>query len=110
MRLPSGMIAFHVPRAEKFGEGLADSLSIFHFAASLGHSHSLILYCDTEALQRTTFRLDDEHLQRYVEFAGSGFFRLSIGLEDPRDLCRDLERALTGVAPAATRAPRAAAR
>jgi hypothetical protein len=45
-------------------------------------------------LQRTTFQLDVEHLRRYRDFAGDGFFRLSIGLEDPLDLCRDLDQAL----------------
>lgn len=95
MDLPSGMISFRVTDADRFGRGLADNLRIFQFAASLGLSRSLILYCDTDDLQRTTFQLDDEHLSRYREFAGDGFFRLSIGLEDPADLCRDLGSALS---------------
>jgi methionine-gamma-lyase len=91
----SGMIAFHVEDARRFGAGLATNLRVFHFAASLGLSRSLILECDTADLQRTTFQLDDEHLARYREFAGDGFFRLSIGLEDPDDLIADLDRALS---------------
>jgi methionine-gamma-lyase len=94
MDLPAGMIAFRVPDAQAFGEGLEESLHVFQFAASLGLSRSLILYCDTSDLQRTTFQLDDEHLERYREFAGDGFFRLTIGLEDPEDLVADLDRAL----------------
>lgn len=95
MGLPSGMISFRVTDRTRFGEGLEESLEVFQFAASLGLSRSLILYCDTEDLQRTTFKLDDEHLRRYREFAGDGFFRLSIGLEDADDLCADLDRALS---------------
>lgn len=97
MELPSGMISFRVSAPEKFGRGLEENLTVFQFAASLGLSRSLILYCDTGDLQRTTFQLDDEHLRRYREFAGDGFFRLSIGLEDEADLCRDLEAALAVV-------------
>ena len=96
MLLPSGMIAFTVPDMHRFGRALESHLKVFLFAASLGLSRSLILHCDTADLQRTTFQLDAEHLRRYREFAGDGFFRLSIGLEDPRDLCRDLDQALRG--------------
>lgn len=95
MDLPSGMISFRVGDNDRFGNGLVDNLEVFQFAASLGLSRSLILYCDTDDLQRTTFKLDDDHLERYREFAGDGFFRLSIGLEDSEDLCNDLERALS---------------
>jgi cystathionine beta-lyase/cystathionine gamma-synthase len=89
------MIAFRPVDTEEFGRSLAGSLTVFHFAASLGLSRSLILYCDTADLQRTTFQLDADHLARYREWAGDGFFRLSIGLEDAEDLCEDLDRALT---------------
>ena len=90
----SGMISFTVRDMAAFGQALEPNLKVFSFAASLGLSRSLILHCDTADLQRTTFRLDDEHLRRYRAFAGDGFFRLSIGLEDPEDLCADLGRAL----------------
>jgi cystathionine beta-lyase/cystathionine gamma-synthase len=95
MALPSGMISFRVADAKRFGDGFADHLNLFSFAPSLGLSRSLILECNTESLQRTTFQLDDEHLERYRAFAGDGFFRLSIGLEDPADLCEELNRALS---------------
>jgi canavanine-gamma-lyase len=104
MELPSGMIAFRPKDVDGFGHSLRDNLHVFEFAASLGLSRSLILYCDTDDLQRTTFKLDDEHLARYREWAGDGFFRLSIGLEDPEDLYQDLDRALS-----ATRVARAQA-
>ena len=94
MVVPCGMIAFSVCDMNAFGSVLEANLRVFTFAASLGLSRSLILHCHTAELQRTTFKLDDEHLRRYREFAGDGFFRLSIGLEDPQDLCEDLDRAL----------------
>jgi cystathionine beta-lyase/cystathionine gamma-synthase len=86
-----------------FGYALESHLKVFLFAASLGLSRSLILHCDTADLQRTTFQLDAEHLRRYHEFAGDGFFRLSIGLEDPQDLCRDLDGALRASHPTGSR-------
>ena len=95
MRSPSGMVAFHVPDHRRFGQGLAGRLRVFSFAASLGLSRSLILEARTAELQASTFQLDDDHLRRYRQWAGDAFFRLSIGLEDPGDLCADLDRALS---------------
>jgi methionine-gamma-lyase len=95
MSSPSGMIAFDVVDHERFGRGLKDQLQVFYHAASLGLSRSLILDVNTADLQRTTFQLDKDHLRRYREWAGDGFFRLSIGLEDPDDLNADLDRALS---------------
>ncbi|HOW19843.1 MAG TPA: PLP-dependent transferase, partial [Phycisphaerae bacterium] len=43
---------------------------------------------------QNSFQLDAEHLRRYREYAGDGVFRLSVGLEDPEDLCADLDQAL----------------
>jgi cystathionine beta-lyase/cystathionine gamma-synthase len=97
MSSPSGMIAFDVVDHERFGRGLKDQLKIFHFAASLGLSRSLILDVNTADLQGTTFQLDEEHLRRYQQWAGDAFFRLSIGLEDPDDLKADLNRALSAL-------------
>jgi cystathionine beta-lyase/cystathionine gamma-synthase len=101
MALPSGMIAFTVADPVAVGQLLRERMRVFSYAASLGESRSLILYCDTADLQRTTFQLDDEHLRRYRELASEGIFRLSIGLEDPADLCADLERLLGAPAMAA---------
>ena len=103
MLLSSGMIAFTVRNMQDFGYALEAHLKVFLFAASLGLSRSLILHCDTADLQRTSFQLDAEHLRRYREFAGDGFFRLSIGLEDPQDLCRDLDGALRASHPTRSR-------
>jgi methionine-gamma-lyase len=42
----------------------------------------------------STYQLTGEQLAAYREFAGDGLFRLSVGLEDPQDLCTDLGRVL----------------
>lgn len=94
MKNGSGMIAFKVKDSEVFGQAFNDHLKIIKFATSLGQSQSLILYCDTSDLQRTTFQLDDTLLERYKSFAGDGFFRLSIGLESSEDLVNDLRHVL----------------
>jgi canavanine-gamma-lyase len=105
----SGMICFGVKDIAAFGRTINRKLSIFKFAASLGNSRSLILYCGTADLQRTTFQLETRLLQRYRKIAGDGFFRLSIGLEDADDLCADLAGALdtAAVVKRQAKAPRA---
>lgn len=97
MAAGGGLIAFQ-PRDRDAIGALVERLDLFHYAVSLGHQRSLILYLDTDGMQRACFHLDDEHLRRYREWAGDGLFRLSIGLEDPDDLCDDLDRALSGTA------------
>jgi methionine-gamma-lyase len=41
--------------------------------------------------------LKAEQQQAFRDFAGEGIFRVSVGLEDPEDLCGDLEGALAGL-------------
>ncbi len=73
---------------------LAERMKVVKYAVSLGKPHSLVFYLPTEDLQRTSFQLPPELLARYRDWAGEGIFRLSIGLEAPRDIIRDLEQAL----------------
>jgi methionine-gamma-lyase len=42
----------------------------------------------------STFQLDGEQLAAYREYAGDGVMRLSVGLEDPQDICSDLAQVL----------------
>ena len=65
-----------------------------HYAVSLGHHRSLVFWLDTASLQETSFRLEGAQLESYRAFAGGGVFRMSVGLEDPADLCEDLARVL----------------
>ncbi len=94
MDTPSGMLAFRVTDGPRLAGIMSEHLGIFHYAVSLGHQRSLIVYVTTADVQAGSFRLDDEHLSRYRDYAGDGLFRVSIGLEDPADLCADLAACL----------------
>jgi methionine-gamma-lyase len=90
----SGMLTFQVDEGAQAARHLANRLRIFHYAVSLGHHRSLIFYLPTEELLETSFKLNHVQLQSYRDFAGDGVFRVSVGIEDPDDLCVDLEQAL----------------
>jgi len=91
----SGMLTFQV-----IGDGLnaarsfAKRARIFSYAVSLGKQRSLIYYIPTSDILRTSFHLKGGAEESYRSFAGDGVFRTSIGLEDPEDLCEDLDQAL----------------
>jgi cystathionine beta-lyase/cystathionine gamma-synthase len=91
----SGMLTFQVN-----GDGLnaarriAQRARIFSYAVSLGKQRSLIYYIPTEDILRTSFHLAGAAEESYRSFAGDGIFRTSIGLDDPGDLCEDLDQAL----------------
>ena len=93
MKNPSGMIAFQAPGGSVLRR-LAKQLKVFHYAVSLGHHRSLIFYLPTDALMTSSFHLTGKQLKSYQEFAGDGIYRVSIGIEHPEDLCRDLDQAL----------------
>jgi cystathionine beta-lyase/cystathionine gamma-synthase len=69
-------------------------LEIVHYAVSLGHHRSLIFWMETQGLMDTSFRLTGAQLDSYKSFGGDGVFRMSVGLEDPEDIIRDLAGAL----------------
>lgn len=93
MTTASGMLSFTVQHPLALGRVLDRTLKVITYAASLGETRTLMLYCDTADLQRTTFRLGNAALARYRAFAGDGMFRMSIGLEDPADICAELSAA-----------------
>jgi len=93
----SGMLTFQVADGPAAGRLLAERLEVIHYAVSLGHHRSLIFYLATEDMLRTSFALGPEAEASYRSFAGDGIFRFSAGLEDPRDLCEDLDRALAAI-------------
>jgi len=94
MNNSSGMIAFQVTDGPATARALAEHLNIIHYAVSLGHHRSLLFYIPTADMLDTSFKLDDAQGRAYREFAGDGVFRFSVGIEDPEDLCADLEQAL----------------
>ena len=89
-----GMISFQAKGGEALARRMAKELDIVHFAVSLGHHRSLIYWIETQAMMDSTFKLTGAQLASYREFAGTGLFRLSVGLEDPQDICRDLAKVL----------------
>ena len=96
MRNTSGTLSFQVHgEGAALAERMAKELEIIHYAVSLGHHRSLIYWIETEAMMESTFKLAGDQLAHYREYAGDGVFRVSVGLEDADDLCRDLDRVLS---------------
>jgi methionine-gamma-lyase len=83
-----GMVAFDVRGDRAVAARAMDRLKIIKRAGSLGDVHSLAL----QPAATSHRQLSPEELVK----AGisEGFVRLSVGLEDPGDLCADLDQAL----------------
>ena len=90
----SGMLSFQAEGGAGLAPKFMEKLEVIHYAVSLGHHRSLICWLGTDDLMKSTYHLAGEQLDAYREFAGEGVYRLSVGLEDPDDLCEDLARAL----------------
>ncbi len=90
----SGMLAFRVKNTHDTAEKMMKQLSIFHYAVSLGHHRSLIYLMDTNDLVQSSYQLTHDDLNNYTAIAGDGLFRVSVGLENPEDLIRDLDQVL----------------
>ena len=90
----SAMLTFQTKDGPELAQRMARELQVVHYAVSLGHHRSLIFWMDTAALMESSFRLTGDQLAAYRAYAGDGIFRMSVGLEDPEDLCADLERVL----------------
>ncbi len=93
----SGMLSFQVDEGAAAAIVMAEHLQIIHYAVSLGHHRSLLFYLPTESMFETSFQLTDTQAAAYRSFAGDGIFRMSVGIEDPDDLCEDLGRALSKI-------------
>lgn len=90
----SGVLTFQVADHEAIKRALAEKLEIIHYAVSLGHHRSLVFCIPTDQILSTSFQLTEAQALKYRSFAGDCIFRLSVGIEDPDDLCEDLDRAL----------------
>ena len=82
------------PPKRMTAQRMAARFRVMHYAFSLGHQRSICVHIGTEAMMQSTYHMQGESLADYKRFAGEGVFRLSVGLEDPRDLIGDLDRAL----------------
>ena len=85
----SGLFTFAVKGGYDACIQLVDSLEIFSHVANLGDTRSLIIH----SASTTHRQLSPE--QQEAAGAGANVVRVSIGLEDPADLIRDLDQALT---------------
>ena len=90
----SGMVSVQVEDGPVLVERMMSDLKIFHYAVSLGHHRSLIYWLGTDDLMQSSYALEGRALDAYRAFAGDGVFRISVGLEDPEDLCDDLAQIL----------------
>jgi cystathionine gamma-synthase/methionine-gamma-lyase len=101
MDLFGGLLSFRLHRdSAAWARTLSGRLHLFSYAVSLGDQHSLIYYIPTDDILHTSFRLESIAAARYRAIAGEGLFRVSVGIEDPTDLCADLNRALEAAKPA----------
>lgn len=90
----SGMISFRCANPKQLAKKMMAKLGIIHYAVSLGHHRSLIYLMQTTDLVGSSYRLEGAELEKYLDTAGEGLFRLSVGLEDTIDLIKDLEQVL----------------
>ena len=94
MKNYSGMLTFQIENPARGRKLFAERLQLFHYAVSLGHHKSLLFYMDTPSMLATSFKLSTEQEADYRAYAGDGFFRVSVGIEEGADLCADLEQVL----------------
>jgi O-succinylhomoserine sulfhydrylase len=87
-----GIVAFEVKGERAGAWAFIDAMKVMSITANLGDAKTTITHPSTT----THARITPEERQR----AGinEGLIRISVGLEDPRDLQNDLQRGLTAVA------------
>jgi O-succinylhomoserine sulfhydrylase len=85
---PSTMLALDVKEGKSAAFRFMNALSLIRISNNLGDAKSLVTHPATTTHQR--FRPEE----RAAMGIGEGLVRVSIGLEHPDDLMRDLERAL----------------
>jgi cystathionine beta-lyase/cystathionine gamma-synthase len=90
---PGCVITFSVRAGAEAGRRFTDTLQLFACTPSYGSTESLVM--PPQLLQPR----DLDAAQRAMSGLGEGAVRLSIGLEDPQDLCADLARALEASGP-----------
>ncbi len=91
----SGMIAFTTKMpGEAIAKNMIENLGFIHFAVSLGHHRTLIYWIPTDPILKSSFKLNKRAEKKYKSIAKDGVFRLSVGLENPKDICEDLDRVL----------------
>ena len=92
LELPGGMLSFAVEGGDAEGLALVRRLELFTEASSLGGVESLV----SMPSNMSHVGLGEERRRELGIYPG--LVRLSVGIEDPADLERDLARALEGIA------------
>lgn len=82
-----GMLSFGLKADHDTHNKFVSHLKVITSAVSLGHDASLIVFIGE----------DDERQYLYPKRFSNGFFRFSVGLEDPEDIIGDLKQALEAV-------------
>ncbi|OGK57931.1 hypothetical protein A3H86_01825 [Candidatus Roizmanbacteria bacterium RIFCSPLOWO2_02_FULL_41_9] len=88
MNYNGGILAFELKGGYKAGEKMVNNVKLIHLAVSLGAVESLIEH----PASMTHSELSPE--QRKQSNIGEGLIRLSVGIEDVKDLIEDLTQAL----------------
>ena len=83
-----GVVTFEIAGGKAAAFRLANALKVIDISNNLGDAKSLITHPETTTHQKLT------PAARAELGVTSGLVRLSVGLEDPADLCEDLEQAL----------------
>ena len=85
------LIGFGVKGGKEASIAVIDRLEIFSNLANIGDAKSLVIHPASTTHQQLT--PEEQQATGVTE----DYLRLAIGLEDPDDLCRDLDQALAGV-------------
>jgi O-succinylhomoserine sulfhydrylase len=83
-----GVVAFEIAGGKKAAFKFANALKLVDISNNLGDTKSLITHPETTTHQKLT---PEARAELGIT---SGMMRISVGLEDPADLCEDLEDAL----------------
>lgn len=83
-----GMIAFEIKGNRKDATKVMDALELCTMAVSLGDCDTLV--CHPASTTQSSYTLE----QLAEAGIAEGLIRLSVGIEDPRDICADLGQAL----------------
>ena len=89
-----GMITFQLKDGLGAAINLAEKIRVFAYATSLGHAHSLLFYYPTDLYVDAAPYLTPEQKNRIRDWTGEGIVRVSVGLENTKDLIADLDQAL----------------
>ena len=87
MKAFGGMLAFEVQGGVRAGKTVMDNVRLCRLAVSLGDCETLIQH--PASMTHSTY----SQAERMKAGIADGLIRLSIGIEDPADIIRDLEGA-----------------